>query len=115
MASLFEKLNRGRPPRQSKTDNPELTRELQKLHAWLQHRDKPTVSLRDIYFHGLACLRNRKKALDMANILAGHGWLIPERAHQYNRRVWRIVRAHGGYPTVATVAAAASAKDAPRK
>ena len=107
MVNLFERLNR--PPSiggQSKLGPSELAQDLQKLHDWLQHWDKPTVCLRDICYRGPNSIRNRKRAIGLAEILVGHGWLIPNQAHRYDRRVWKIVRGVGGYPTVATMTTA---------
>jgi hypothetical protein len=104
--TIFEKLNKGRPPRQSKNDNFELARDLQKLHEWTQHWSKPIVCLRDICHRGPRCMRNRKKAMSLAEILVGHGWLIPNQTHRRDRCEWRVVRGLGGYPTVATMATA---------
>jgi hypothetical protein len=102
---LFERLAKGRPPRQSKNDNSELAQDLRKLHVWLQHQDKNIVCLRDIYRHGPRCMRDRTRAISVTEILVGNGWLIPDRSHRYDRRVWRIVRARN----VATMAIATSA------
>jgi hypothetical protein len=105
--TIFERLDRGRPPSagdQSRFGANELTRELQKLHAWLQHQDKNIVCLRDIYRHGPRCMRDRKRAISAIEILVGNGWLIPDRAHRFDRRVWHIVRAH----SVSTMAIATS-------
>jgi hypothetical protein len=109
--TLFEKVIKRRPPRQSKTDNSELTRDLQRLHKWLQHKGG-IVALRDVCHGGPPSLRDRKKALMLCECLAGNGWLVPERAHRYDRYMWRVVRGHGSYPTIATMATAASVMDA---
>jgi len=106
-ANLFERLAKGRPPPTPKFGNSELAHDLQILHEWLQRRDEPIVCLRDICHHGPRGMRDRKRAIDLTEILTGHGWLVPERAHRYDRRVWQIIRAHGGYPTIATMTTAA--------
>jgi hypothetical protein len=103
MVNLFERLNR--PPSiggQPKLGTSELAQDLQKLHDWLQHWDQPTVCLRDICYRGPNSIRNRKRAIGLAEILVGHGWLIPNRAHRYDRHLWQIVRGRDGYPTVAS-------------
>jgi hypothetical protein len=87
-----------------------LTRDLQKLHEWLQNDwKKPTIRARDICRLGPNAIRDRKRAVHLAEILTGHGWLIPNRTRRRNMKEWQIVRGLGGYPTVATVAAAAGA------
>jgi hypothetical protein len=91
----------GRPARQSKNDNSELARDLQKLHEWTQHWDKPIVRLQDICYRGPGSLRNRKKANSVAETLAGHGWLVPIKARRRDMKEWRIVRGLKGYPTTA--------------
>jgi hypothetical protein len=109
---LFKRLAAGRPLRQSKSDNSELARELQRLHEFLQRWNKSSIiCLRDIYRGLNYSTQDRKNAIGLAEVLTGHGWLIPDQAHRHDRRVWRIVRAHGGYPTSATVPPAPSRND----
>ena len=52
----------------------------QKLLDWLL-RDwtKPTISARDIYTYGPNSIRDRESAIDLAEILVKHGWLVPSR------------------------------------
>jgi hypothetical protein len=48
-------------------------------------------------------MRDKRKALGLAEILTGHGWLIANQApHRRDRREWRIIRGLNGYPTSAT-------------
>jgi hypothetical protein len=98
MASLFDRLNKEQPsPPPTKKPQPPLA---QTLLDWLQHWSKPTISARDIY-RGHNRIRDRKKAIIAAEILAVHGWLIPLKTHRYDRHEWRIVRKPIVYPTVA--------------
>jgi hypothetical protein len=90
VATIFEKLDRGRPPRQLKTGNSELTRDIERLHVWLQHRGKSTIALRDICYFGPHTMRSRKRALLLAEILAGRGLLIRKQARRYDRFEWQI-------------------------
>jgi hypothetical protein len=92
--TIFERLDRGRPPRQPKIDNSELARDLQN---W----GKPIVRLQDICYRGPGSLRNRKKANSVAETLAGHGWLLPIKGRRRDMKEWRIVRGLKGYPTTA--------------
>ena len=87
---------------QPKLGNFEPAQDLQKLHDWLQHWGNPTVCLRDICYRGPYSMRKREKAIGLAEILVGHGWLIPKQTHRCDRREWQIVRGLEGYPTVAT-------------
>ena len=99
---------RSEPRSGANTVSSELTRDLQKLHEWLQNDwNKPTISARDIYKFGPNSIRDPKKAIGLAEILAGHGWLIPNKTRRRDMREWKIVRGPGGYPTVATMATAA--------
>jgi len=117
MVSLFERLDKGRPPPAEDRPKPEantvssqLARDLQKLHDWLQNDwNKPTIRARDICRFGPNAIRDRKRAIDLAKILVGHGWLIPNQTRRRNMKEWQIVRGLSGYPTVATMAAAARA------
>jgi hypothetical protein len=115
MVSLFERLNKERPlpaeeriKPETNTVSSELARDLQKLHEWIQHWDKPTISVQDICYRGPNSVRNRKKAIGLAEILVGHGWLIPIKTRRRDMKWWRIVRGVGRNPTIATMATAAA-------
>jgi hypothetical protein len=64
----------------------------QKLLDWLQRWNKPTVSWRDIHNHGPRPIRDRKSAIDAAEILVRNGWLVPLKPHRYDMHKWQIVR-----------------------
>jgi hypothetical protein len=72
----------------------------QRLLDWLQHWAKPTVSARDIYMYGPRSIRDRERAIDLAGILVGHGWLIPNKTRRRDMREWQIVRKPIIHPTV---------------
>jgi hypothetical protein len=95
---LFSRLAKGRQQRQPKTGNAELTRDLERLHSWLQHTDKTTISLRDLCYCGPNSLRKRARVIHLAEILAGRGLLIPNRTRRHDQRVWEIVRG-AAHPT----------------
>jgi len=117
MVSLFERLDRNRPaPVEKKIEQPRKELEpAQKLLDWLQqHWAKPTISARDIYKFGPNSIRDPKRAIGLAEILVGHGWLIPNRTRRRDMREWKIVRGLGGYPTIATVATAVGISPANR-
>jgi hypothetical protein len=100
MASLFDRLDEGRPPPTKKTQEPSSA---QKLLDWLQRWDKPVVRVREICIYGPRP-RDRKSAIDAARILVEQGWLVPLKPHRYDSREWQIVRKPIIYPTVASVA-----------
>ncbi len=94
MVSLFERLDKGRPPpveeaiKQLRGDSP-----IEKLQDWLANRwAKDTVTARQIYTLGPHCIRNRKAAVSLAQILVEQGWLVPTETRQYNTHEWKIVR-----------------------
>jgi hypothetical protein len=65
----------------------------QKLLDWLQRVwSKPTVSARDLYTHGPNSIRDRQRAIDLAEILVKHGWLIPIEARRRDMKEWQISR-----------------------
>jgi len=98
MASLFERLDRGRPP-PAEAASKQPHRSPPKLLDWLlTHWNKPTVTARDIYRVGPNSIRNRKSAIDLAEILAKHGWLVPLKVHRRDMKEWQIVRGPGGEP-----------------
>jgi hypothetical protein len=98
VSNLFDRLDRGRPPAKEKVK----VDPAQKLLDWLmQHWHKNTVSRRDISNHGPRPVRDRSKAIEAAETLERHGWLVPAPTHRYDRRVWQIVRKNVVRPTVA--------------
>jgi hypothetical protein len=104
VASLFEILDRGRPPPIEKTPaKPHAA--AQRLLDWLQHWSKPTIRARDICIYGPNSIRDRERALASAEILVKHSWLIPIETRRRDMYEWQIVRKPIIHPTVATVAA----------
>jgi hypothetical protein len=101
MASLFERLNKGRPPpaEESKSPHKELI-PAQKLLDWLQRWAKNTVSTREIRIYGPKSIRDRESAINSAETLVKYGWLIPNQTHRRDRRVWQIVHKSIVRPTV---------------
>jgi hypothetical protein len=102
MASLFERLDKGRPPPIKKMHEPSPA---QRLLDWLQHWTKPTVRAREICIYGPNSLRDRKRVIDSAAILVKEGWLIPIKTRRYDMCEWQVVRKPIVHPTVATEAA----------
>jgi hypothetical protein len=99
MADLFDRL---RPPAPKKTQE---IPPAQKLLTWLQTWRKPIITARDIRLHGPRAVRNSRKALESAQILAKFGHLTPlEESARRNWRAapqWRIVRNPAVvYPTI---------------
>jgi hypothetical protein len=91
------------PPPIEKTREPS---EAQKLLNFLQHWGKPTVCTREILIYGPRCLRrDRERAINSADILVRHGWLVPAKKHRRDMNKWEIVRKPIVPPTIATVAA----------
>jgi hypothetical protein len=112
VASLFERLDRGRPPpvedrpkAGANTINSDLAQKLipaQKLLDWLQRWDKSTVCIKQILIYGPHSLRGRERAIDSAKTLVEYGWLTPVKKHRRDGHKWEIVRKPVVHPTVAT-------------
>jgi|SRR5215471_9599761 len=77
----------------------------QRLLDWLQHWAKPTVSAREICMYGPNTVRDRKRAVDAAEILVKEGWLVPIKTRRRDMYQWGIVRKPIIHPTVAAAAA----------
>jgi len=60
------------------------------LLDWPQQRDKPTVCARDLYRYRPNIVPDRESALKLAEILVKRGWLIPLKAHRYDRKRWQV-------------------------
>ena len=96
MANLFERLGR---PTEAVVKKPRKD-PAQTLLDWLQRWGKPTICTRDSCIWGPSATRKRKSAIDAAEVLVRHGWLIPIKAHRHDRRVWQIARRPVIHPTV---------------
>jgi hypothetical protein len=90
MASIFDRLAHSRPA-EAVTKAPHKD-PAQQLLDWLQHWAKPTVSARDICIYGPNSIRDRESAVNSAEILVKHGWLIPNKTRRHDMREWQIVR-----------------------
>jgi hypothetical protein len=93
VANLFERLSAGRPQQEPASPATPLATPLaaRELLTWLQNTwTKPTICARDIYRHGPNPVRDRESALNSAEILEKRGWLIPLKAHRYDRKRWQI-------------------------
>jgi hypothetical protein len=98
MSNLFDRLDRGRPPEEKKTNQPDPA---QKLLDWLQKWSKPNISLRDIQLYAPRIVRTHRSTIDAATeILVKNNWLVPDKAHRRDRRVWQIIRRPMVHPTV---------------
>jgi hypothetical protein len=90
---IFEKLKEGRPP-QAPTPPPTplaTPPEALRLLNWLQHNwGRATICARDIYRSGPNPIRNRESTLKTTETLEKRGWLIPLKAHRYDRKRWQI-------------------------
>jgi hypothetical protein len=54
---------------------------------------KPVIRVREICQYGPGCLRDRKSAIALAEVLAANGWLAPlPPTRQHNEKLYRIVR-----------------------
>ena len=88
MGNLFEKLAQ-RPPQETTPEPTPLP--VRKLLEWLQHTwTEPTICARDIYRYRPNVAQDRETALKLAEILVKRGWLIPLKAHRYDRKRWQI-------------------------
>src|SRR5215470_111532 len=90
MATLFDRLDRGRPP--PPTEKTQKPSPAQKMLDWLQRWSKPTISVRDVHIYGPRPLRGRKNVVDAAEVLVKNGWLTPLEPHRYDMHAWRIIR-----------------------
>lgn len=113
MANLFERLSGSQSAPaplekkdQKRRDEKQEFSDAQKLLDFLQRWPQNTICLRDIYIFGPYVLQNEKEAaLEAAEILVRHGWLVPQPVpHKTNhppRRVWQVLRKPIIRPTVA--------------
>jgi hypothetical protein len=77
---------------QDPTKQPRESSQLEKLLNWLVHHwSKNTITLREIYDFGPRP-RDRKRAIELTEILAKNGWLIHRKTSRRDRFEWEIVR-----------------------
>ena len=100
MVSLFERLDKGRPPPIESRPN-EITPAQKLLDFLQQHWTKPTITSREICRSGPNAIRNQKNAINSAEILVKAGWLIPNKTRRRDMHEWLIVRKPIVHPTVA--------------
>jgi hypothetical protein len=88
---IFERLSAGRP--QQEPQQEPTPRQAQELLYWLRHNwTQPTIRARDIYRLGPNAIRDRKSALNSAEILADHGWLVPLETRRCDMKKWQITK-----------------------
>jgi len=99
MASLFDRLNRGRPapPPEEKTK----VDPAQKLLDFLLRWPHPTICAREILMYGPSSTRKQKNADDATRTLQKYGWIIPLETNQHNWRRWQIIRQPTVHPKIA--------------
>ena len=100
MASLFERLDKGRPPPAENRLN-EITPAQKLLDFLQQHWTKPTITSREICRSAPNAIRNQKSAINSAEILVKNGWLVPIKTRRHDMHEWQIVRKPVIHPTVA--------------
>jgi hypothetical protein len=101
MATLFERLAKGRPqPIEEPKQQSQKIQHAQKVLEWLQHWDGSTVCINDFRVYGPRP-RDRKHAIESATILAEQGWLAPIPTRRHDSRAWQVVRKPTVFPTIA--------------
>ena len=93
MASLFERLNVGRPaPVEETIKQPRIgSPPIEKLLDWLvNYWTRPTVSVREICIYGPNCVRDKKTILSLAQTLVERGWLAPTKTRRRDMKKWQI-------------------------
>ena len=93
--SLFERLDKGRLP----TPTEEVIKRLgedspiEKLRDWLvNYWAKETVTAQEAYTYGPHSIRDKKTTLRLAQILVEQGWLVPIKTRRRDMWEWQIVR-----------------------
>jgi hypothetical protein len=87
MATLFERLAKGRPqPAEAKIEQPS-KEPAQLLLNWLNRRAGATITKNDIRNYGPRPIRDREIAIQSAEVLVAHGHLT-----KINSYTWKINR-----------------------
>ena len=87
---IFKRLSAGRPPAEEPMPPP-TPLAAGMLLGWIQNNwTQPIIRARDICRFGPNPIRDRESAIKMAEILVGHGWLVPMKPHRCDTKRWRI-------------------------
>jgi hypothetical protein len=93
VANLFERLSKNRPaPVEEKKQQHNELIPAQKLLTWLQRGPGNNITVRDIRVYGPHSIRDRRGAIDAAEVLVANGWLIPIKPSRPDTYAWQTVR-----------------------
>jgi hypothetical protein len=98
VGNLFERLVKERPSSAKVQPHKDPA---QLLLNWLPRSPEPTITVRQIRVYGPHSIRNRRSAIDAAEILVANGWLKPIKPSRPDTYAWQIVRKNIIHPTVA--------------
>lgn len=73
----------------------------QRLLTWLPRWPRDTITVRQIRVYGPHNIRNRRSAIDAAEVLVANGWLKPIKPSRPDTYAWQITRKNILNPTVA--------------
>jgi hypothetical protein len=97
--TIFERLGRGRP--QPTTIKQPSKEPAQLLLDWLPRWPQDTITVRQIRVYGPHNIRNRRSAIDAAEVLVANGWLKPIKPSRPDTYAWQITRKNIIRPCVA--------------
>ena len=83
------------PPITQNKDNP-----AQRLWTWLPRWPRDTITVRQIRVYGPYNLRDRRSAIDAAEVLVANGWLKAIKASRSDTYAWKILRKNTLNPIV---------------
>ncbi|HVI68544.1 MAG TPA: hypothetical protein VM910_39125 [Bradyrhizobium sp.] len=98
--TIFERLNQGRPPAEMAIKQSSKA-PAQLLLDWLPRWPQDTITVRQIRVYGPYTIRNRRSAIDAAEVLVTNGWLKPIKPSRPDTYAWQITRKTILHPPVA--------------
>ena len=98
--TIFERLNQGRPPAEMAIKQSSKA-PAQLLLDWLPRWPQDTITVRQIRVYGPHNIRNRRSAIDAAEVLVTNGWLKPIKPSRPDTYAWQITRKTILHPPVA--------------
>jgi len=64
----------------------------QRLLAWLPRWPRDTITVRQICVYGPYNIRDRRSAIEAAEVLVANGWLTSTKAQRPDTYAWKILR-----------------------
>ena len=91
VANIFQRLDKGQQPPPTEEASKRPPRDLERLTNWLINNwTKDTITAREIYMYGPCSIRDKRTTLNLAEILVERGQLVPTKPRRHDMHEWQI-------------------------